>query len=196
MTETDPTLEAAKAQLRLAAQTQRSAVPQADRADAAKRAAAHFFDAVPLEPGQIVAAYWPVRDEIDCRPVLSRLMDAFQPVCLPVVLAEDRPLSLRLWEPGQPLYPSGFGTLAPIESAPEVEPDIVIVPLLGFDGMGTRLGYGQGYYDRTLAAMDQKPLLVGYAFAAQQLSHIPRAPHDVPLDILVTEDGAQRFGYS
>jgi len=182
-----------KAQLRIEALTRRTGVPQADRADAAKAAAQAFLEGVPLHAGQVVALYWPIRDEIDCKPLLTRLVDSGQPIALPVVLGEDMPLELRLWEEGQPLYPSGFGTLAPAETAPAVSPDIVVIPLLGFDKTGTRLGYGKGYYDRTLAAMAAKPLLVGYAFSGQELDFIPRQAHDLPLDLLVTESGLRRF---
>ncbi|WMT89456.1 5-formyltetrahydrofolate cyclo-ligase [Pelagibacterium sp. H642] len=194
MIDSEAHLEEQKAQLRTEALARREAVPQADRADAAKAAAQHFLEGVPLQDGQIVALYWPIRDEIDCKPLLTKLVDSGQPVALPVVLGEDLPLELRLWEDGQPLYPSGFGTLAPAETAPVVTPDIVVIPLLGFDKSGTRLGYGKGYYDRTLAAIGRKPLLVGYAFAGQELDFIPREAHDLPLDLLVTETGLRRFG--
>lgn len=187
-------LEEQKAQLRTEALARRQAVPQADRADASRAAAQHFLEGVPLHAGQVVALYWPIRDEIDCKPLLTKLVDSGQPIALPVVLGEDLPLELRLWEEGQPLYPSGFGTLAPAETAPLAEPDIVVIPLLGFDKTGTRLGYGRGYYDRTLAAIGTKPLLVGYAFADQELDFIPRQSHDLPLDLLVTETGLRRFG--
>ena len=120
-------------------------------------------------------------------------MDANQPICLPVVVGEGQPLDMRLWEQGTPLYPSGFGTLAPSEIAPRVEPDVVVMPLLGFDKRGTRLGYGGGYYDRTLARMKKKPKLIGYAFAAQELPEIPRQPHDLPLDAVATERGIRWF---
>lgn len=189
----EPQFEEHKARLREEAFARRARVQQADRPDAARAAAHNFFDAVPLDPGQVVAAYWPIRDEIDCKPLLTRLMDSGQPVCLPVVLGDEEPLELRLWENGQPLYPSGFGTLAPAETAPIVVPDIVIIPLLAFDRLGTRLGYGKGYYDRTLARIESKPLLVGYAFAGQELEFIPREDHDMPLDMLVTEAGVTKF---
>lgn len=192
----EPQFEEQKARLREEAFVLRSGVPQADRADAAKAAADIFFNSVELKPGQIVAAYWPIRDEIDAKPLLTRLMDSGQPVCLPVVTGEEEPLELRLWENGQPLYPSGFGTLAPSELAPIVVPDVVIIPLLAFDKTGTRLGYGKGYYDRTLARMDTKPLLIGYAFAAQELDFIPREDHDMPLDLLITESGIVKFSHS
>lgn len=188
-----PELEEEKARLREQAFRQRAQVPQADRPGAAKAAADAFFNAVDLEPGQVVAAYWPIRDEIDSKPLLTRLMDSGQPVCLPVVTGDESALEMRLWEQGQPLYEAGFGTLAPLESAPLAVPNIVIIPLLAFDKTGTRLGYGKGYYDRTLAAMEDKPLVVGYAFAAQELDFIPRESHDVPLDLLITENGVTRF---
>jgi 5-formyltetrahydrofolate cyclo-ligase len=124
---------------------------------------------------------------------MIKLMDAMQPVCLPLVLGPDEPLELRLWEEGAPLYPSGFGTLAPSELAPLVEPDIVLMPLLGFDKRGTRLGYGGGYYDRTLAVMRKAPRLIGLAFDCQEIDEIPREFHDVPLDAVVTEAGVRYF---
>ncbi|SDH06327.1 5-formyltetrahydrofolate cyclo-ligase [Pelagibacterium luteolum] len=193
MTDEEAQLEEQKARLREEAFARRTGVPQADRQDASKAAADHFLDGIALQKNQIVALYWPIRDEIDCKPLLTKLMDSGQPVALPVVLSEDEPLELRLWEDGQPLYPSGFGTLAPSETAPVVVPDIVVIPLLAFDKTGTRLGYGKGYYDRTLAHMGTRPLLVGYAFSAQELDFIPRLAHDLPLDVLVTEAGVRRF---
>jgi 5-formyltetrahydrofolate cyclo-ligase len=153
-----------------------------------------FFAGAMLQPGEIVAAYWPIRDELDSRPLLTKLMDAGQPVCLPVVIGDGLPLELRIWEEGAPLYPSGFGTLAPSESAPLREPDVIVMPLLGFDGEGTRLGYGGGYYDRTLGVLSKRPRLVGLAFASQELERIPREPHDIPLDAVVTEAGYRVFG--
>jgi 5-formyltetrahydrofolate cyclo-ligase len=191
---TDETIEEAKAALRAQAHKQRATFLQAYRADAAKAAAEHFFSGVALRHGEVVAAYWPIRDELDCKLVLTRLMDEGRPVCLPVVLGDDRPLELRLWEQGTALYPSGFGTLAPDENARQVAPDIVLMPLLGFDQQGTRLGYGGGYYDRTLAAMQHQPRLIGFAFSAQELNHIPRETHDIPLDAVITEQGIRHFG--
>lgn len=172
---------------------QRSAMGIDQREAACAEAARHFFANIALRPTEIVAAYWPIRDEVDCRPVLTRLMDGEQPVCLPVVKGGEGVLSMHVWEPGTPLYPSGFGTLAPLETTPQVEPDLVLVPLLGFDAKGTRLGYGKGYYDRTLARLSKRPRLIGFGFSAQELGLIPRAAHDVPLDGVVTESGFRRF---
>lgn len=189
----DEQIEAVKAALRLRARAQRANFLKSSHPEAAAAAAGHFFSAVALEPQMVVAAYWPIRDELDCRPVLTRLMDSCQPVCLPVVLGDEEPLELRLWEQGAPLYPSGFGTLAPPDDAPRAEPDLVIMPLLGFDRAGTRLGYGGGYYDRTLASLTKTPRLIGFAFAAQELDFIPREPHDIPLDAVITEQGVLQF---
>src|SRR5690606_10207978 len=183
-----------KASLRATARTRRAAIRDEVRHAAAGAGAEHFFAGVPLSPADVVAGYWPIRDEFDCRPLLARLMDSRQPVCLPVVAGEGLPLELRFWEQGAPLFPSGFGTLAPPETAPLAEPDIIIMPLLGFDKLGTRLGYGGGYYDRTIAGLTKRPRLIGLAFATQELEHIPRGAHDVPLEAVVTETGFRRFG--
>ena len=189
----DAKIEEAKAALRVAAHKRRAAFHPSLRNEAAKAAAVHFFEAVPIAKGEVVAGYWPIRDEMDIKSVVARLMDAGQPVCLPVVLGDEQPLELRLWEDGAPLYEAGFGTLAPAEEAPRAAPDVIIMPLLGFDKHGTRLGYGGGYYDRTLAWLAKRPRLIGFAFALQEVDHIPRDAHDVPLDAIVTEQGVRNF---
>ena len=190
----DEMIEEAKAALRIRARAARASLDHGERADAALAAARHFFDGIPLQSGDVVAAYWRIRDELDCQPILVKLMDSNQTVVLPVVLGPEEPLDLRVWEQGTSLYESGFGTLAPSELAPKAEPDVVIMPLLAFDARGTRLGYGGGYYDRTLASMKKKPRLIGLAFAAQEIDRIPREAHDVPLDAIVTEAGVRHFG--
>jgi 5-formyltetrahydrofolate cyclo-ligase len=192
----DPKIEEAKAALRVRAHTARAAILNSTRAASAKAVADNFFKYVQLKPADTVAGYWRIKDEMDCQPILVRLMDSFQPVCLPVVLGDGLPLELRLWEQGTPLYEAGFGTLAPSELAPQVEPDVIVMPLLGFDGRGTRLGYGGGYYERTLERLGKRPRLVGIAFAAQEFEHIPHEPHDFPLDIIVTEQGARSFEHA
>lgn len=189
----DAKIEEAKAALRAAAHKKRAQFHPSMRLEAAKAAAGHFFDHVPINRGEVVAGYWPIRDELDVKTVIARLMDSGQPVCLPVVLGDEQPLELRLWEDGAPLYEAGFGTLAPAEEAPRAAPDVILMPLLGFDKHGTRLGYGGGYYDRTLAALPKRPRLIGFAFALQEVDHIPRDGHDVPLDAIVTEQGVRNF---
>ncbi|NMA96725.1 MAG: 5-formyltetrahydrofolate cyclo-ligase [Phyllobacteriaceae bacterium] len=189
----EQTVEEIKVALRKEAHALRAALGQEAREDAAKAAADLFFDQVKFSGDDVIAGYWRIRDELDCQPILIRLMDSGQKVVLPVVDGPDLPLDLRVWEADAPLYEAGFGTLAPSDLAPRAEPDIVLMPLLGFDSAGTRLGYGGGYYDRTLASLSKKPLLIGLAFSAQELAHIPREDHDVPLDAVVTELGVRFF---
>jgi 5-formyltetrahydrofolate cyclo-ligase len=189
----DVGIEEAKAALRSEAHKRRAQLHPSLRLDAARDAVAHFLEHLPLGKGEVVAAYWPIRDELDIKDLIVRLMDSGQPLALPVVLGDEEPLELRLWQEGAALYEAGFGTLAPEDGAPRVEPDIILMPLLGFDRHGTRLGYGGGYYDRTLARLQRRPRLVGFAFARQEIDHIPRDSHDVPLDAIVTELGVRHF---
>lgn len=190
----DPAIEDAKAALRREAHAARAALSAEQRQDAAEAVARIFFEDIAYAPEDVIAGYWRIRDELDCQPILIRLMDSGQKVVLPVVEGAEAPLDLRVWEADQPLYEAGFGTLAPSDLAPRAEPDLVLMPLLGFDNSGTRLGYGGGYYDRTLAAIGKKPMLVGMAFAVQELAHIPRESHDIPLDAVITEQGVRFFG--
>lgn len=190
---TDTMIEEAKAALRERAHTQRATFLENHRTAAARTVADLFFAAVKPQPDEVVAAYWPIRDELDCREIVTRLLDEGRRVCLPVVVGRDQPLEMRVWERGAPLYPAGFGTLAPDESAPVAEPDVVLVPLLGFDKHGTRLGYGGGYYDRTIAAMKDMPRLIGFAFSVQEVDLVPREPHDLQLDAVITERGVRHF---
>jgi 5-formyltetrahydrofolate cyclo-ligase len=187
-------MDAAKAALRRDAHARRAAIPPDARTEHAASIAGLFFQHIAYGPDDVIAGYWRIRDETDCKPILIRLMDNGQKVVLPVVAGEDAPLDLRLWEADAPLYEAGFGTLAPSDLAPRAAPDLILVPLLGFDGKGTRLGYGGGYYDRTIAALEKKPLLVGLAFSAQEFDEIPREAHDVPLDAVITEEGVRFFG--
>lgn len=191
---TDKTIEEAKAALRARAHAQRARFLETHRADASRAVAEHFFAEVALGPDEVVAAYWPIRDELDCTQIVTRLQFEGRRVCLPVVVGNDQPLEMRIWEPGTPLYPAGFGTLAPDDNAPRAVPDVVLVPLLGFDKHGTRLGYGGGYYDRTIAAMARPPRLLGLGFSAQEVDFIPCGAHDHPLDAVVTETGIRHFG--
>ncbi|HVW94011.1 MAG TPA: 5-formyltetrahydrofolate cyclo-ligase [Devosia sp.] len=189
----DADTDRTKALLREQASARRAALGEDFRQEASRRAAAHFAKDVTLEPGAIVAAYWPMRDEMDCRPLLLWLAERGQPICLPAVVTREKPLAMRLWVHDAPLYPNGFGTLAPADDAALVEPDVVLLPLLAFDRTGTRLGYGAGYYDRTMAALSKPVRRIGYAFAAQEMPVLPRELHDVPLQAVVTEEGIRHF---
>lgn len=157
----------------------------------------HFKGAIEVPAGAVVSGFWPMGDEIDVKPLLAQLHTSGHPIALPVVVKKGLPLIFRRWHPGLALMSGGFGTEVPPPSAPEVEPEILIVPLLAFDADGYRLGYGGGFYDRTLdklrhgAAND--PLAVGVAFSAQHVARVPRDDYDQPLDWIVTERAAQHF---
>jgi 5-formyltetrahydrofolate cyclo-ligase len=158
--------------------------------------AAHFMATFDPAPATTVAAYWPMRSEIDTRPLLTALDGAGCWCLLPVVAEAGAPLVFRRWTPGAELTVGGFGVSEPGADAAEARPEMVVVPLLGFDGEGRRLGYGGGYYDRTLAALRQGagPLTaVGAAFAGQRLDRAPEESFDQRLDWIVTEAGAMQF---
>ena len=141
-------------------------------------------------PGDVVSAYWPIRSEIDPRPLLFALHEAGCRMALPAVV--DGTLEFRELTRTGELEPAGFGTSAPKAGAPVLDPDIVLTPLAAFDGAGNRIGYGAGHYDRALAAMRGRardPLLVGLAYAAQEVEAVPAEPHDVPLDGVLCETG-------
>ncbi|BBK40123.1 hypothetical protein STVA_01430 [Allostella vacuolata] len=160
--------------------------------DAAERLASHFLAAIPVSPGdRVVTGYFPIGDEIDPRPLMARLAAAGCRLCLPVTPRRGLPLTFRAWRPGDPLRPRPFGLLEPEPSAPTVEPDLLLVPLLAFDASGGRLGYGGGFYDRTLAGLRaRRPVrAVGLAFEGQRSDHVPVGPTDARLDAVVTEAG-------
>ena len=152
-------------------------------------ACVHLLEALGPHLGRPLAGYWPMRTEIDPRPAMEAAC-AHGPVALPVVEGPGRPLAFRRWAPGDALTPAGFGTLVPA-SGEVVEPRALIVPLLAFTARGDRLGYGGGFYDRTLAALRARgeAVAIGFAFAAQQVEALPLEPTDERLDLVVTEAG-------
>lgn len=156
----------------------------------------HFLDALTPSSGRVVSGYWPVRGEIDVIPLLSHLHEQGHPCGLPVMVGRTKPLLFREWRPGLEMKEAGFAIPMPGEDAPELVPELLLVPLLAFDGDGYRLGYGGGYYDRTLAALragkGREPVAVGVAYAAQQCDYVPRHDGDQPLDLVVTESGVMR----
>ncbi len=142
----------------------------------------------------VVSAYWPIGSEIDPRPLMTHLHKAGHPIALPVIFAPGDPLLFRAWRPDDPLEQAGFGTQVPLATQPELSPRVLIVPLLAFDRAGYRLGYGGGFYDRTLVRLRASgPVLaVGVAYAAQEVAHVPRDGSDQPVDWIVTEAEAIR----
>lgn len=163
----------------------------------AERLADHFLAQVPLAAGAAVSGYWPLGDEIDPRPLMGRLHESGHVCALPVVAAKGKPLCFRAWSPGTVLQLKAFGLSEPPPEAAIVRPDILLVPLLAFDAGGYRLGYGGGYFDRTLAALRggrRRVLAVGLAYGAQEVAELPRSGYDEPLDWVVSEHEARRIG--
>jgi 5-formyltetrahydrofolate cyclo-ligase len=177
-----------KTELRRQALARRDALPAAERQQAAETIAARAFP-VAVAPGTIVAGFMPMQSEINPLPLLRALAGAGARLALPVVAGQGKPLIMRAWAFGQPLAAGVWGIREPEPAAPEVAPDILIVPLLAFDRAGQRVGYGAGYYDRTIAALRarQPVLAIGLAFAAQEIAAVPATPHDAPLDLVLTE---------
>lgn len=140
-------------------------------------------------PGAVISGFWPFGPEIDLRPLLHRLHAAGHPIALPVVVRRGLPLIFRAWRPGQELIAGSFGVPRPDKDQPELTPAVLIVPLLAFDRLGYRLGYGGGFYDRTLERLRaQGPVLaVGVGFAAQEVPAVPRDATDQRLDWMVSE---------
>lgn len=151
--------------------------------------AAHLLAEMPPPEGAVVAGFWPIGEEIDLRPLLLALHARGHPLVLPETPPRGLPLIFRRWTPGAPLRPGRFGTSHP--EAAEARPDWVLVPLLAFDRAGRRLGYGAGYYDRTLAALPGVPR-IGCAYAFQEMDAVPAGPYDVRLDGVATERGVIR----
>jgi 5-formyltetrahydrofolate cyclo-ligase len=189
-------LDERKRELRNAAKLRRAEAAAGDPEAAGYDLCERVMGALVLPEGCVVSAYWPISSEIDPRPLMHRLHEDGHAIALPVVMARGRPLLFRAWRTGDPLEPAGLGTREPTTDKPELEPRILIVPMLAFDRAGYRLGYGGGFYDRTLYGLRQrgKVLAVGVAYAAQELAEVPRGGDDQPLDWVVTEDEAIEIG--
>ena len=134
----------------------------------------------------LVGFYWPFKGEYDVLPIARRLHARGTRLALPVVVQKGQPLEFREWQPGARLVPGVWDIPVPADGQ-VVEPDALLVPLVGFDEDGFRLGYGGGYYDRTLAAMRKKPLTIGVGFELGALPTIHPQPHDIPMNAIVTE---------
>ena len=180
-----------KAAARSAATAVRKAAHKASGDRAGLALASAIFPVFAEAGRSVVSAFYPFRSEIDTRPLLGRLAGEGWTTALPIVVDQGLPLIFRRWLPGEPTVPGAMGIARPTDSAPEVVPDVLIVPLLAFDRQGYRLGYGGGYYDRTLAKLRglKKIVAIGAGYAAQQVSHVPRGDHDQPLDFVITENG-------
>jgi 5-formyltetrahydrofolate cyclo-ligase len=138
-----------------------------------------------------LGCYWPFRREYDCLPLMRKVIEAGGEVALPVVLQKNHPLEFRPWTPTAKMEAGVWNILHPAEG-PAVHPAALLIPLVGFDEAGYRLGYGAGYYDRTIAAMPKPPLTIGVGFELCRLASIHPQPHDIPMDYIITEAGIVR----
>jgi len=134
---------------------------------------------------------WPVRGEFDARPLVARALARGLRGALPVVVGADAPLAFRQWTPRSEMREDRFGIPIPAAGA-TLAPDVILMPVVAFDGGGFRLGYGGGFFDRSLAALDPRPLAVGIGFECLRADTIRPQPYDLPMDWLVTETGARQ----
>jgi 5-formyltetrahydrofolate cyclo-ligase len=180
-----------KAEARKVAAKVRKAAHDAVKENAPLQLAAHVFPLQPSPTRKIVSAFYPYKSEIDTRPLLGKLAGEGWTTCLPIVIALHEPLVFRRWLPGEPTLPGVWDIPRPTCDAPEVEPDVLLVPLMAFDRKGFRLGYGGGFYDRTLELLRAKKTIIaiGVAYAAQEVDSVPHDSHDQALDFIMTEKG-------
>lgn len=198
LSDTEDSIADAKAALRKqmrTVRTQASAEQGTTAAEGLKHQILSHFESTGGLAGQVVAGYVSIHAELDPGPALQALEAQGALIALPVTGELGDPLVFRAWRHGEPLDMGRFGTFEPPDTAPSVDPDVVLVPLLAFDGKGNRLGFGGGYYDRTLAElkMDKKIAAYGIAFDAQEVAHVPTNTLDEGMDGVFTESRLAAF---
>lgn len=186
-------LEQKKA-LRDTALAKRAEAFRSNGPNAGRRLATHGLDFLKVSPGSTVSGFAAIRDEISPAELMSWLHAEGFKLALPVMVGKGKPLVMRSWTPGDAMAAAAWGIAEPMEDKPEVEPDVVLVPLLAYDATGFRLGYGGGYYDRTLAKLRaRKPVVaVGIAYDEQRVDAVPHDGYDQPLDWVLTPSGPFR----
>lgn len=156
----------------------------------------NILSLVPAHACGSVAGFWPMSSEPDIRSVLETLILQGCKALLPVTQGAGSPLSFRVWKPGDQLRVSSFKTMEPLSRSPLHDPEVILVPLLAFDGRGHRLGYGAGHYDRTLSQLQKRKLnvlTIGVAFEIQRVNELPMGSYDQPLGWVVTEKKVYKF---
>ncbi|MBP9712269.1 MAG: 5-formyltetrahydrofolate cyclo-ligase [Sterolibacterium sp.] len=150
----------------------------------------HLETLLHQHPPQVLGFYWPIHAEFDARPLVTRLLATGRVLQagLPVVQSPDQPLAFRAWTPGGELQTDRYGISFPAAGA-TLAPDVLLIPVNAFDAQGYRLGYGSGFFDRTLAALKPRPYTIGIGFELARVASIFPEPHDVPLEVIVTETG-------
>ena len=157
--------------------------------DAARLLIDNLLGAGAIPEGATVSGFWPIGGEIDLAPVLRALAARGHEIALPVVVGRDQPLVFRAWRDGDEMSEGPWGIREPLESAPEIAPRVLLAPLLAFDRAGYRLGYGGGFYDRSLEGLRSRGdvTAIGAAWAGQEVPAVPHDVHDQPLDWMLTE---------
>jgi 5-formyltetrahydrofolate cyclo-ligase len=185
-----------KAALRRDALARRASVDPSARAAFSLRLAEEGLSLARLWRPRIVSAFHPLRDEPDTLDLLTALAGAGFATALPAVVARGAPLAFRLWRPGQPTRAGAMSIREPLEDAPAVDPDLLFTPLACFDRHGRRIGYGAGFYDRSLAGLRaMKPVrAVGVAYGVCEVAAVPYDAHDENLDAVVTDQETLVFG--
>ncbi len=186
----------AKKKCRAEAMARRDALYKEIGTPAGERLAENVLATGLIHPGDVVSGFWPMGAEIDLVPLLTKLSGIGCTCVLPVVRKKDTPLIFLEWRPETVMRDAAFGTKEPPADAPERIPNVVLAPLLAFDKEGYRIGYGGGYYDRSLAALRAagSVIVIGVAYAGQEMDAVPHDGFDQPLDWVVTEEGARKFG--
>ncbi|MDR7038573.1 5-formyltetrahydrofolate cyclo-ligase [Methylobacterium sp. BE186] len=181
-----PTVRAWRKETRSALIAQRIALEAEMRLSASRRIDLALAQAVQATGRGLIGFYWPFRGEYDPRGVMAALREQGARLALPVIVAKGEPLAFREWTPGS-LMTQGIWNIPTPEAGDPVQPELLVVPLVGFDGHGYRLGYGGGFYDRTIAAMTPRPRTIGVGFAIGRLETIRPQPHDIALDRVITD---------
>jgi 5-formyltetrahydrofolate cyclo-ligase len=174
--------------LREQALARRDALPATERQASAEFVASRAFP-IDVPRGAVVSGFMPMKSEINPLPLLKRLAAGGATLALPVVAGRGKPLIMRAWEFGAPLDQGVWGIRQPKAESPEVDPDILIVPLAAFDRRGHRIGYGAGYFDMTINRLRRLKSItaIGIAFAVQEIPRVPATERDEPLDLVLTE---------
>jgi 5-formyltetrahydrofolate cyclo-ligase len=180
-----------KKQCRARAYEIRKAAFEAHGADASRMLASHGLDFLKVAPGVIVSGFAAIRDEINPADLMAWLHAEGFRLALPVMVGKGQPLLMRAWSPGDAMEPAQWGIAEPLQGKPELDPDVLLVPLLAFDAAGHRLGYGGGFYDRTLAKFrSKKPVVaIGVGYDEQKIDAVPVESYDQRLDWVLTPSG-------
>ncbi|TIS54740.1 MAG: 5-formyltetrahydrofolate cyclo-ligase [Mesorhizobium sp.] len=184
-----------KKHLRKEALARRDALDEFWRVEIALEMAETARDRIAVEPGQIVSGFWPMRSEVDVRPLMFALREKGARLCLPAILDKST-IVFRELVRGAPMVEMGFGTVGPHEEAEVLDPSLMLVPLAAFDARGHRIGYGAGYYDRAIGKLVDKgltPRMIGIAFDCQEVPMVPDENHDVMIAEILTESGLRQF---